>query len=257
MREAAHHRLFSHVPWLRTRLLGAVEDYARGIKVDPDSVREAMQGMVDPENPEAAIMGALSGNATFQPEDTEEQKAALARLETLLALVEGWVATVVADAARNRLPEADALAEAIRRRRATGGPAERTFATLVGLELRPRRLREAAAMWRALTDVRGVGGRDQVWEHPDFMPTADDLDDPDGFARGRPELDMSGLTDEVADAGQPGTQAAAQPDAGPDHPGAGEDSGGEDSGGEDSGGGSEPNREDGPEEPGKGPGSGI
>src|SRR5215831_1922150 len=33
LREAAHHRLFSHVPWLRARLLGAVEDYARGIKV--------------------------------------------------------------------------------------------------------------------------------------------------------------------------------------------------------------------------------
>src|SRR5215813_11693280 len=85
MREAAHHRLFSHVPWLRARLLGAVEDYARGIKVDADSLRDAMQ-QIDLENPEAAITGALSGAATFHPEDTEEQKAALARLETLLAL---------------------------------------------------------------------------------------------------------------------------------------------------------------------------
>ena len=30
LREAAHHRLFAHVPWLRSRLLAAVEDYARG-----------------------------------------------------------------------------------------------------------------------------------------------------------------------------------------------------------------------------------
>jgi putative hydrolase len=195
MREAAHHRLFSHVPWLRARLLGAVEDYARGIKVDPDSLREAMQ-QIDLENPEAAISGALSGAATFRPEDTEEQKAALARLETLLALVEGWVSTVVADAARNRLPEADALAEAIRRRRATGGPAERTFATLVGLELRPRRLREAATVWRALTEARGISGRDQIWGHPDLLPTAEDLDDPEGFVRGRPELDLFALTED-------------------------------------------------------------
>ena len=212
MREAAHQRLFSHVPWLRARLLGAVEDYARGIKVDPDSLREAMQ-QVDLENPEA-LTEALSGAASFQPEDTPEQKAALARLETLLALVEGWVATVVADAARNRLPDADALAEAIRRRRATGGPAERTFATLVGLELRPRRLREAATMWRALTDERGSSGRDQIWEHPDLLPTADDLDDPEGFARGRPELDLSDLSglDSGADAG------SAEPEAKPDDP---------------------------------------
>ena len=126
LREAAHQRLFAHVPWLRARLLGAVEDYARGIKVDAAALRDAMP-QIDPSNPEA-LNEALSGAALFQPEDTPEQKAALARLETMLALVEGWVATVVGTRPQNRLPQAGALAEAIRRRRATGGPAERTFA---------------------------------------------------------------------------------------------------------------------------------
>ena len=211
MREAAHQRLFSHVPWLRARLLGAVEDYARGIKVDPDSLRDALQ-QLDLENPEAAINEAMSGAATFQPEDTPAQKAALSRLETLLALVEGWVATVVADATRNRLPDAEALAEAIRRRRATGGPAERTFATLVGLELRPRRLREAATMWRALTEDRGISGRDQIWEHPDLLPTAEDLEDPEGFVRGRPELDLSDLSTLTEDERPEGESEAGQED---------------------------------------------
>jgi putative hydrolase len=191
LREAAHHRLFGHVPWLRARLLGAVEDYARGIKVDAAALRDAMP-QIDPSNPEA-LNEALAGAALFQPEDTPEQKAALARLETVLALVEGWVATVVDAAAANRLPQAYALAEAIRRRRATGGPAERTFATLVGLELRPRRLREAATIWQGLTAARGLSGRDAIWAHPDLLPTADDFDDPDGFVRGRPEIDISDL----------------------------------------------------------------
>jgi putative hydrolase len=191
LREAAHHRLFGHVPWLRSRLLGAVEDYARGIKVDASALRDAMP-QIDPSNPES-LNEALSGAALFQPEDSPEQKAALARLETVLALVEGWVSTVVAAAAGDRLPQAGALAEAIRRRRATGGPAERTFATLVGLELRPRRLREAAAIWQRLTTERGVTGRDAIWAHPDLLPTADDFDDPDAFMHDRPELDISDL----------------------------------------------------------------
>ena len=197
LREAAHHRLFGHVPWLRARLLGAVEDYARGITVDASALRDAIP-QIDPSNPEA-LNEALSGAAMFQPEDTPEQKAALARLETVLALVEGWVSTVVAAAASDRLPQADALAEAIRRRRATGGPAERTFATLVGLELRPRRLREAADIWHGLTRERGITGRDAVWAHPDLLPTADDFDDPDGYVRGRPELDISDLDEPTAD----------------------------------------------------------
>src|SRR5215469_10469055 len=205
LREAAHQRLFAHVPWLRANLLGAVEQYASGISVDMARLQEAIPE-VDITNPEA-LREALSGEGLFRPEDTPAQKAALTRLETALALVEGWVATVVSAAARERLTHADALAEAVRRRRATGGPAERTFATLVGLELRPRRLREAAAIWQGLTSERGVAGRDNVWAHPDLLPTADDFDDPDGFVQGRPELDISDLAGESGDGepGQPGT----------------------------------------------------
>jgi putative hydrolase len=129
----------------------------------------------------------------FEPEESPAQQAALARLETALALVEGWVDTVVAAAAGDRLPSAGALRETLRRRRAAGGPAEQTFATLVGLELRPRRLREAATLWERLHDVRGVEGRDAVWAHPDLLPSADDLDDPDAFVRGADAFDLSQL----------------------------------------------------------------
>src|ERR1700759_213124 len=191
LREAAHQRLFAHVPWLRAHLLGAVEQYASGISVDMARLQEAMPD-VDITNPEA-ISEALSGEGLFRPEDTPAQKAALTRLETALALVAGWGATVVSAAATARLTHADALAEAIRRRRATGGPAERTFATLVGLELRPRRLREATTIWQGLTEARGIDGRDAVWSHPDLLPASDDLENPDSFVHGQPEFDISDL----------------------------------------------------------------
>jgi putative hydrolase len=194
LREAAHHRLFGHVPWLRQHLLGAVEAYASGITLDMSRLRDALPDL-DMTNPDA-LSQALSGEALFRPEDSPQQKAALARLETALALVEGWVATTVAAAADSRLEHAQALAEAIRRRRASGGPAERTFATLVGLELRPRMLREAAALWTDLTQARGIDGRDALWAHPDLLPTADDLENPEPFLRGGPdELDISDLED--------------------------------------------------------------
>jgi putative hydrolase len=201
LREAAHQRLFAHVPWLRAHLLGAVEQYASGISVDMARLQEAIPD-VDITNPEA-LSEALSGEGLFRPEDTPAQKAALTRLETALALVEGWVATVVSAVARERLTHADALAEAIRRRRATGGPAERTFATLVGLELRPRRLREATAIWQGLTEARGIDGRDALWAHPDLLPAADDLENPDAFVRGQPEFDISDLENPEQDSSDP------------------------------------------------------
>jgi putative hydrolase len=187
LREAAHQRLFGHVPWLRGHVLSAVEAYASGIRVNREAIEDAM-GRLDPSDPET--MREISVEGIFTPEDSPHQTAALARLETALALVEGWVCHVVDRASEDRLPDAVRLSETFRRRRAAGGPAEQTFAALVGLELRPRRLREAAALWAALTEHRGVEGRDAIWGHPDLLPADEDFADPETFARTLPDLDF-------------------------------------------------------------------
>jgi putative hydrolase len=192
LREAAHHRLFGHVPWLRAHLLATVRAYAEGITVDTSRFEELARGL-DPSDPEA--MQRAIGEGLFAPTESPAQQTALARLETSLALVEGWVDTVTAAAAGRNLPSLAALQETMRRRRATGGPAERTFSSLVGLELRPRRLREAATLWQLLTDRRGTVDRDSVWAHPDLLPTPEDLDDPAAWVEGgaTAPLDLSEL----------------------------------------------------------------
>ncbi|MEU3754716.1 zinc-dependent metalloprotease [Streptomyces olivoreticuli] len=220
LREAAHQRLFAHVPWLRSHLFGAVEGYARGIKVDTSKLEDVV-GQLDPSHPEQ-LQDALQ-QGMFQPQDTPEQKAALARLETALALVEGWVDAVVHAAAEPHLPSAGALRETLRRRRASGGPAEQTFATLIGLELRPRRLRDASRLWASLTDARGLEGRDGLWEHPDMLPTAADLDDPDGFVH-REHLDFSEIDKMLGEAAGGAAKPDLKKDSGPES-GAGDDSG--------------------------------
>src|SRR3954447_21979451 len=126
LREAASQRLFAHVPWLRQQLQDAVHAYARGITIDREAIErglnEAMSGMeggIDPSNPES--IQQLLGSGLLEPEETPEQQMALRRLETLLALVEGWIDTVVAEAAKDRLPGHSALAETMRRRRGAAG----------------------------------------------------------------------------------------------------------------------------------------
>jgi putative hydrolase len=178
LRESAHQRLFAHVPWLKSHLFDAVDAYARGIEVDPAAIERAVES-IDPGDPES--LQRAMGEGVFDLQPTPAQEAALARLETALALVEGWVDAVVDAAAQGTLSSAAALRETVRRRRASGGPAEQTFATLVGLQLRPRRLREAAALWAAVAEARGIEGRDALWAHPDLLPGPDDLDDPAGF----------------------------------------------------------------------------
>lgn len=180
VREAAHARLFAQVPWLRAHLLGTVEAYARGIEIDTARLEEAVRS-IDTSDPEALREALASG--VFAPERTPPQEAALLRLETALALVEGWVEHVTALAVAPHLPHGIPLREMLRRRRAAGGPAEQTFSALVGLELRPRRARDAALLWATVEQNGGIAARDALWAHPDLLPTAEDLDDAAGFVR--------------------------------------------------------------------------
>jgi putative hydrolase len=197
-REAAHHRLFSHVPWLSSQLLNAVESFARGMKIDMSGIEEAARGFNPMSLGDPAAMEQLLTQGVFEPKATPEQTAALERLETLLALIEGWVQTVVGEALGDRLPGTGALSETLRRRRATGGPAEQTFGTLVGLELRPRKMREAAELWERLTQAAGIDARDGVWQHPDLLPEAADLDEPAGFIDRVIGGDTSGIDEAIA-----------------------------------------------------------
>jgi putative hydrolase len=197
-REAAHHRLFSHVPWLASQLLNALESFARGMKIDMSGIEEAARGINPMSLGDPAAMEQLLTQGVFEPKATPEQTAALERLETLLALIEGWVQTVVSAALGDRIPGTAALSEMLRRRRASGGPAEQTFGTLVGLELRPRKMREAAQLWERLTEAAGIDARDAVWQHPDLLPVAADLDDPAGFIDRIIGGDTSGIDEAIA-----------------------------------------------------------
>lgn len=192
LREAARQRLFAGTGWLRDQIHGLVLQYAKGITIDTSALEDAvgqMEGSFDPSALEQ-LSEQLQGSL-LQPATSDEQRETLNSVETLLALVEGWVDEVVDQATNRWMPSAKALNETVRRRRVTGGPAEKTFASLIGLELRPERMRQAANLWAALREARGAEGRDAVWGHPDLMPGAADLDDPLGYVGGeRQDTDL-------------------------------------------------------------------
>lgn len=174
IREIAHARLFKHAKWLKHSLIASITEYANGITINSEALRDAMED-IDMSDPES--LRRMVGNGALIPPKSDEQLVALARIETILALVEGWV-DVVTDLAAHRLPSRDAIAEMVRRQRAAGRPGEKALAGLVGIEARPRRLREAAAMWKQIHDSVGPEARDALWDHLDAVPTSDDIDDP-------------------------------------------------------------------------------
>lgn len=199
LREAAHARLFATVSWLMPRFEALIGKYARGVDIDLDAMAEQLRDAeaLDPESMAGVVNISNVGIA-----DTPEQREALASLETLLALVEGWVDCVTWRAGMAHVPHIEQLREMMRRRRAVGGPAERTFESLLGMQLRPRRMREAAVLWERLAASEGVSGRDAHWNHPDLLPVLPDASAAERGADGADEsAGNAGLVGGTTDAG--------------------------------------------------------
>ena len=221
VREAAHRRLFASVPWLEGDLVRAVERYASQIAIDTEAITEAARS-VDPSDP-SSVESALSGGV-FALSTTPDQRRALTRLETMLALIEGWVEVVTARATLPYLPHADALREMMRRRRASGGPAEEILGTLMGLKMRPRQARGAASIFTLVEADGGRDAREALWSHPDMVPSETELATPDTFltlrrAAAEEDADIDAALNSLldgtlgwADGLEPGDEASAGSD---------------------------------------------
>jgi putative hydrolase len=196
LREAAVARLFAHNPWLVLYIRTAITEYGKGINIDLDAIQDQAQRAFesgngfDPSNPESFSIALNEG--IFTPQESPAQRAALTKLETVLALIDGWSEEVVAMAAGDRLPNIAALQETLRRRRATSAPAQQLFSSMLGLQVSPRLAREAAVFWKKVRELKDVESRDHIWSG--ILPTAEDLLTPESFMKSLeiPD-DLSGL----------------------------------------------------------------
>lgn len=196
-REAAHHRLFQHVPWLVERLILDVEEYAAGLALDDTAMKEAMNSF----NPEALqdpsqmqeMMQSLQ-NEDLTPKVVSSNAHARERLETMLSLIEGWVDYVVGNALNDRVPGAAMINAGWSAFRNTGSPAMEGLTRSMGISLLAPKANEAAELFRRLEQATDMEKRDAMWDHPDFLPVGDDLDNPAAFI-GRWAFDADEMKD--------------------------------------------------------------
>ncbi|MDR0286080.1 MAG: zinc-dependent metalloprotease [Propionibacteriaceae bacterium] len=190
LRDVARQRLFFQVGWIAPQITALVQHYAREMRVDPEAIARAMEDAV-PEHMSAETVAAFQSDffsILFTPDRSDEQQAILDRLNLLLALVEGWVDDVTATVANRWMPGWEAISESLRRHRATSRP-KSVVTPLIGVNVSPKAIREAAGFWEAVRGARGADGRDDIWHHPEAMPSGADVADPAAFLARPAEAD--------------------------------------------------------------------
>ena len=110
-----------------------------------------------------------------------QQWKAIAKLQAVMSLLEGYSNLVMDEVGRRQLPHFALLEGAYRRRQQERTPLERAFLRLTGLEMK---MRQYVLCERFCREVRDGGGREllaRVWEGPAWLPTMAEIQRPELF----------------------------------------------------------------------------
>jgi putative hydrolase len=110
-----------------------------------------------------------------------QQWKAIAKLQAVMSLLEGYSNLVMNDIGRRELPHFALLEGAYRRRQEQRTALEKAFLRLTGLEMK---MRQYVIGEKFCREVRNAGGQEllsRVWEGPESLPTMAEIQRPQLF----------------------------------------------------------------------------
>ena len=184
--EITHHAVFAR-PHVRARLDELLGAYVSGFRPDPSAL-EGKLDAVDLGNP-AALQDVLGDpEVLLGAMQTPEQRETLARLEALVAAIEGYVDHVVDTVGRRLISSFGPLTEALRRQRVERGDGDKFVERLFGLELGQAQYDRGAAFINGVVERAGEDGLAKLWLSARELPTPAEVDAP-GLWLARLEFD--------------------------------------------------------------------
>lgn len=177
-------------PWIRESLVTQVVRYANHLTFNSAGMQEIQQAI---EGGDFESLGDLMGtmvNVEPSPEQTESMLA----IQHLIACIMGWADFQVLRVCTH-LANLAAIDEAYRRRRASSSPISKAFRLLLNIDFDTGLIRASADFWRYLAKLVPSKQLDDLWSHPDMMPTEQEIRDPE-----RMKLRFSGLEEDEVDA---------------------------------------------------------
>jgi putative hydrolase len=175
--EVAGQRLFAGVGWLRDHLHGVVGEIARETDPDTSGLMDRLQSLDMGGGPNA-LQELLEGGEGLLGPPSAALQAAVARLEVLLALTAGYAVLIAERALEGRLPALQAIQAAMGRRLADPQAPHGLFAQLLRADPERAAAARGERFCREVLAATDIEGLDRVWAHPDFLPSAAELDVP-------------------------------------------------------------------------------
>ena len=166
--ELTHVFQFQGVPWLRGHLSGLVREYLSSVEVRIE--RGAAGGLPSLPNPSHLVDAFREGGLATLVQ-TREQRALMARMQVVMAVVEGYSEHVMDAIAPETIPGHAGLREAMDKRRRSRSAPARMIERLLGFEMKLRQYEQGKRFCDAVVAAAGMEALNRVWESPGALPT--------------------------------------------------------------------------------------
>jgi len=175
LHEVTHVFEFSGVPWLRGHLGALIREFLTTVEVRVE--RGAGGGL--PSLPDAKrIAETFREGGLAALVQTREQRDVMERVQATMAVVEGYSEHVMDAVGEHVVASYAGLREAMEKRRRNRSAPERALQRLLGFDLKMRQYELGKQFCDGAVQLAGVAGLNQVWEHPDRLPTLVELERP-------------------------------------------------------------------------------
>jgi coenzyme F420 biosynthesis associated uncharacterized protein len=186
LHEVTHAFEFEGHPWVRDYMNGLLTEYLRSLSEDlfgdrPGGALGTFAGRIKDNLFESGHMLELMMS--------REQRAAFHQLQALMALMEGYSNHVMQRVGSRHLRDHELLRRTFESRARNRGPNERLFIKLTGLDVKLEQYALGERFCQQVVDARGIAVLNRVWEGPQYLPTLEEIHEPERWlARQAPAL---------------------------------------------------------------------
>jgi coenzyme F420 biosynthesis associated uncharacterized protein len=176
--ELTHVFQFQGVPWLREHLSGLVREYLSTVDVRID--RGSAGGL--PSMPDLSrLVETFREGGLAALVQTREQRGLMERAQATMAVVEGYSEHVMDEIGRDVIPDHEKLRSAMDARRKSRSAPQRVIERMLGFDVKLRQYELGKRFSDAVAASAGIEGLNRVWESPEALPTAQELEAPDAW----------------------------------------------------------------------------
>jgi coenzyme F420 biosynthesis associated uncharacterized protein len=179
LHEETHRVQFTAVPWLRQHVIDSARKLSLDLAPDPEQLGQQLVRIAQ-NLPDALRSG---GNGLADLFATPEQRAQIAKVTAIMALLEGHADVVMDDVGPAVVPSVEHIRARFQERREDIGGIDKILRRLLGLEAKMRQYRDGAVFVRAVTEKVGTDGFNAVWTSPQTLPLPEEIEDPAAWVR--------------------------------------------------------------------------